>query len=135
MIGLHLFIDYRSTSAQLASPGFTNTNVIIYLLLCTLVAWTTSGKEESPYWVLYFLPIVIAPSNLSFKATLATCGAALLMFISHLPPRMYLGHKERVEEFPQLFGFGIMFFMVGILVYTFADQYRHRLSLKQQLNE
>ncbi len=123
------------TTARLASSNFTIIYIVIYLLLCTLVVWTTRGDEESPYWIVYFLPIVIAASNLTFKATLTTCGAALLMFISHLPPRMYLGQKERVEEFPELFGFGLMFFMVGLLVYTFAHQYRQQLDLKQQLNE
>ncbi|MBE0576268.1 MAG: hypothetical protein IH613_10260 [Desulfuromonadales bacterium] len=135
LIGLHLFVDYRMTAARLASSKFIITYIIIYLLLCTLVVWTTRGNEESPYWIVYFLPIVIAASNLGLKATLATCSAALLMFISHLPPSMYLVRKERIEEFPELFGFGIMFFMVGILVYTFAHQHRRQLDLKQQLNE
>jgi two-component system sensor histidine kinase HydH len=135
LIGLHLFVDYHMPTERLTSSGFTTAYVVVYLLLCTLVVWTTRGNDESPYWIVYFLPIIIAASNLSLKATLTTCSATLLMFVSHLPPRMYLGHKERVEEFPELFGFGIMFFMVGILVYTFASQSRQQLDLKQRLNE
>lgn len=135
LVGLHIFVEYRMTTTRLASSGFINAYVVGYLLLCTLVVWTTRGNEESPYWIVFFLPIIIAASNLTLKATLTTCIAALLMFISHLPPRMYLDHKERTEEFPEMFGFGIMFFMVGVLVHTFAHQYRQQLDLKQQLNE
>lgn len=135
LIGFHLFVDYRMPTSRPTSSGFTTAYIVVYLLLCTLVVWTTRGNDESPYWIVFFLPIIIAASNLSLKATLTTCGATLLMFVSHLPPRMYLGHKERVEEFPELFGFIIMFFMVGILVYTFASQHRRQLDLKQQLNE
>jgi two-component system sensor histidine kinase HydH len=135
LIGLHLFVDYRMSTARLTTSGFTGAYIVVYLLLCTLVVWTTRGNDESPYWIVYFLPIIIAASNLSLKATLTTCFAALLLFISHLPPRMYLGHEERVKEFPELFGFGVMFFMVGVLVHTFAHQYRRQLDLKQQLNE
>ena len=72
LIGLHLFVDYRMTTARLASSNFTIIYIVIYLLLCTLVVWTTRGDEESPYWIVYFLPIVIAASNLTFKATLTT---------------------------------------------------------------
>jgi signal transduction histidine kinase len=48
---------------------------------------------------------------------------------------MYLNHNERVQELPELIGFGIMFFLVGILVQTFARQNRLQLALKQQLND
>jgi signal transduction histidine kinase len=48
---------------------------------------------------------------------------------------MYLDPRERVEELPELIGFGIMFFLVGILVQTFARQNRLQLGLKQQLND
>lgn len=134
LIVLHLFIDHRLAAAQPASRKFVTVSVIVYLLLCTLVVWMTKGEEESPYWIVFFLPIIIAASNLNLKATLATCSAALLLFIGHLPPHMYLTKKSLLEEFPELFGFGVMFFMVGTLVQTFANQYHRQLEQKQQLN-
>ncbi|MDA3902122.1 MAG: ATP-binding protein [Desulfuromusa sp.] len=134
LICCHLYIEYRLKTEHASSSSRIISYVVLYLLLCTLVVWTTRGGEESPFWIVFFLPIIIAASNLEFRATLITCSAALLLFIGHLPPRMYLHHKERVEEFPELIGFGIMFFMVGILVYNFAQKHRQQLQLKEQLN-
>ena len=114
-----------------------NAYVAMYLFLCTLVVWSTKvpGHDESNFWIVYFLPITIAAAHLKLRGTLATCTAAFALFIAHLPPHMYLDPRERVEELPELIGFGIMFFFLGLLVQTFARQNRHQLAMKQQLND
>jgi signal transduction histidine kinase len=135
LIVYHLVIDYRITTERLASSGLMNAYVIIYLLLCTFVVMTTVGDEESPFWIVYFLPIVIAAANLNLRGTMLTSSAALVLYIFHLPPKMYHDPKIRVEGLPEFIGFGVMFFLVGALVQTFAQQNRRQLALKQQLNE
>lgn len=135
LFGYHLVADYHFTVARIAAAGKMNSYIFAYLLLCTLVVWTTRANEESPLWIVFFVPIIIAAANLNLRGTLITCSAALLLFISHLPTHMYLTDQERVEEFPEMFGFGIMFFMVGILVQAFAEENRRQLDLKERLNE
>ena len=137
LIAYHLIIDYRYTTSRLVSSGLINAYVAVYLLLCALVVWCTKvpGQDESHFWIVYFLPITIAAAHLRLRGTLVTCTVAMALFIAHLPPHMYLDPRERVEELPELIGFGIMFFLVGILVQTFARQNRYQLELKQQLND
>jgi len=135
LIGFHFYIDRDFRTLVNESPQRGVLSVVLYLLLCTLVVWFTRGEEESPLWIVFFLPIVVGASYFGFRGTLITCGAALLLFISHLPPRMYLQHQARVEEFPELLGFGVMFFLVGILIQDFAQQNRLQLNRTQQLNE
>ncbi len=137
LIAYHLIIDYRFTTSRLVSSGLINAYVAMYLFLCTLVVWSTKvpGQDESHFWIVYFLPITIAAAHLRLRGTIATCTVALVLFIAHLPPHMYLNPRERVEELPELIGFGVMFFLVGILVQAFARQNRLQLALKQQLND
>lgn len=137
LIAYHLIIDYRFTTSRLVNSGLINTYVAVYLFLCSLVVWSTKvpGRDESHFWIVYFLPITVAAAHLKLRGTIITCTVALVLFIAHLPSHMYLNAKERVEELPELIGFGIMFFLVGILVQTFARQNRHQLALKQQLND
>jgi len=137
LIAYHLIIDYRFTTSRLVSSGLISAYVGVYLLLCALVVWNTKvpGRDESNFWIIYFLPITIAAAHLKLRGTLITCTVALGLFVAHLPARMYLDPRERVEELPELIGFGIMFFLVGILVQTFAQQNRLQLTLKQQLND
>ena len=137
LIAYHLIIDYRFTTSRLVSSGLINAYVAVYLFLCALVVWNTKvpGQDESNFWIVFFLPITVAAAHMRLRGTIVTCTVALVLFIAHLPPRMYLNHKERVQELPELIGFGIMFFLVGILVQTFARQNRLQLALKQQLND
>jgi len=137
LIAFHLFVAYRYTIAELVQSGFINLYVTTYILLCALVVWSTKvpKHEESPFWIVFFLPIIIASAHMKLKGTMVTCSVVLVLFVAHLPPHMYLNPKERVEELPELIGFGVMFFLVGILVQTFARQIRHQLSLKQELND
>lgn len=137
LIAYHLIVDYRFTTSRLVSSGLINAYVTVYLFLCTLVVWSTRvpGHDESNFWIVYFLPIIIAAAHLKLRGTIVTCTAALLLFIAHLPSHMYLDPRKRAEELPELIGFGIMFFLIGILVQTFARQNRRQLALKQQLND
>ncbi len=137
LIAYHLIIDYRFTPSRLMSSKLLNAYVAMSLFLCTLVVWSTRvpGHDESNFWIVYFLPITIAAAHLKLRGTLVTCTVAFALFIAHLPPHMYLDPRERVEELPELIGFGIMFFFLGVLVQAFARQNRHQLAMKQQLND
>ena len=133
LVGCHFYIDRGFRIDPEGRRGVLP--VILYLLLCTLVVGLTRGGEESPLWIVFFLPIIVAASRFELRGTLLTCAAALLLFIGHLPSRMYLEQQARLEELPELLGFGVMFFLVGSLVYNFARQYRLQLSHTRQLNE
>lgn len=132
LMAYHLYVDIRLKEQSLA-----NIHIVLYLALCTFVVWSTraSGNEESPFWIVFFLPIVVTASQKSLKATLATCSAALVLFIAHVPPEMYLEVQERKEALPELVGFGVMFYLVGTMVQMLAQQIRRQLALKVQLNE
>ncbi len=104
----------------------------IYLLCCTLLVWLTRGEEESPLWIVYFLPIILSASVLPLRHTLVVCSVALVLFISHLPAALFVNENLRSEVLPELLGFGIMFFLVGTLVQDFAQRHRqHLLQLEQ----
>lgn len=135
LIGYQLFADFKYTTERINAAGLMGLHVAIYLLLCTLVVWATTGEEESPFWIVYYLPIVVGAASLRLWGTLCTCAAALTMFISQLPPSMYLDPHRRVEELPELVGFGMMMILVGVLVQTFAQQNRRQLALKEELNQ
>ncbi|MDT8440158.1 MAG: ATP-binding protein [Desulfuromonadales bacterium] len=137
LIAYHLWIDYRYTMERLVNSGLIRIHIAVYLALCSLVVWGTRvpDQDESPFWIVYFLPIIIAAAQLGLKGTLVTCSATLILFVVHLPPHMYLDPSVRIEELPELIGFGVMFFLVGILVQTFAQQLREQLALQRQLNQ
>lgn len=135
LIIYHAVIDFRLRGQQNVPPVIISYYVSIYLILCTLVVFTIRGDEESPMWLVFFLPIVIAASNLNLRATLVTCSTAILLFIVHLPSDMYLDPMKRREELPELVGFGVMYFLVGILVHSFAAENRQQLVMQRQLNE
>ena len=135
LIGCHFFIEYRLRDEPAPEPQRLIIPLLAYLLLCTLVVWLTRGEEESPLWIVYFLPIIFVASYADFKATLWTCTASLFLFVSHLPPHMYLQQQAQREALPELLGFGIMFFLVGTLVQNFARRNRLQLEKTRQLNE
>ncbi len=131
LIGWHFSCEGRISVPE--RPGSRRYgDIFIYLVICTLLVWLTRGEEESPLWIVYFLPIILAASVLPLKQTLWTCIAALILFISHLPLPMFVNEDLRSEVLPELLGFGIMFFLVGTLVQDFAQRHRRQLAQLEQ---
>lgn len=135
LAGYHLVTDRRFTIEQIQSSGLMTAHVGVYLLLCTLIIWATTSAEESVYWIVYFLPITVAASNLNLRLTLLTCTLATVLFFSQIPATLYLDPKQRHEELPELLVFGITFFIVGLLVQSFSDSHRRQLAAEKDLNE
>ncbi|WP_432821844.1 sensor histidine kinase [Trichloromonas sp.] len=135
LAGYYLVTDRRFTIEQIQSSGLMVAHVGVYLLLCTLVIWATTGDEESVYWIVYFLPIAVAASNLNLRLTLLTCTVAVLLFFSQVPSRLYLDPELRQEEIPEFLIFGVTFFIVGLLVQSFSEIHRRQLQSQRHLNE
>jgi len=135
LAGYHLVTDRRFTIEQIQSSGLMPAHVGVYLLLCTLIIWATTGEEESVYWIVYFLPIAVAASNLNLRLTLLTCTLAVVLFFSQIPATLYLDPERRHEELPEFLVFGITFFIVGLLVQSFSDSHRRQLAAEKDLNE
>lgn len=135
LAGYHLVTDRRFTIEQIQSSGLMLAHVGVYLLLCTLIIWATTTEEESVYWIVYFLPIAVAASNLNLRLTLLTCALATTLFFSQIPAALYLDPEQRHEELPEFLVFGITFFIVGLLVQSFSDSHRRQLAAEKELNE
>jgi signal transduction histidine kinase len=135
LAGYYLVTDRRFTIEQIQSAGLMTAHVGVYLLLCTLVIWETTGEEESVYWIVYFLPIAVAASNLNLRLTLLTCALAVGLFFSQIPAHLILNPETRGEELPEFLVFGITFFIVGLLVQSFSDAHRRQLAAEKELNE
>jgi len=135
LITYHLLTDRRFSSEQIRTAGLMVVHIGLYLLLCTLVIWVTTEDEESPFWIIYLLPIAVAAANLGMAGTLATCGAAAGLFVGMVPSRLYLDAQLRGEEIPELLVFSITFFIVGVLIQSFSEQHRRQLALQKELNE
>ena len=129
----HLLTDHRHSPEEIRAAGLIYPHIGVYLLLCSLVIWTTTGADESPYWIVYSIPITVAATNLGLLPTLATSGVSFGLFgaltYSQLSP------EQRSKEFPELFIFGLMLFTVGVLTQTFSEQNRRQLAQQRALNE
>ncbi len=135
LAGYFLITDRQFTIEQIQSSGLMLAHVGVYLLLCTLVIWATTGEEESAFWIVYFLPIAVAASNLNLRLTLLTCTLASLLFFSQIPSRFFQIPGLFHGEFPEFLIFGMTFFIVGLLVQTFSDSHRRQLAAQKELNE
>ena len=135
LAGYLLITDRQFTIEQIQSSGLMLAHVGVYLLLCTLVIWATTGEEESVYWIVYFLPIAVAASNLNLRLTLLTCAAAVLLFFSQIPHQLFLDPELRGDELPEFLVFGVTFFIVGLLVQSFSEIHRRQLQSQRELNE
>ncbi|BCR06355.1 sensor histidine kinase [Desulfuromonas versatilis] len=131
----HVLTDHRFGTEQIRAAGLLIPHIGIYLLICTIVIWTTTGESESPYWVIYMLPIAAAASSMGLRGVLTTCAAASLLFLSQVPAEMYLDPKERHEEIPELMMFFIALFIVGVLIQAIVAQNRRQLEVQKGLNE
>jgi signal transduction histidine kinase len=131
----HLFTDSRFSSEQIRHTGLMALHIGVYLLLCTLVVWVTTEEEESVNWIIYLLPVAVAAASLSLKHTLTTCAVATVLFLSQVPPALFLDPAKRSEELPELLVFAITFFLVGVLIQSYSEQSRRQLARQQELNE
>ncbi|WP_282755748.1 sensor histidine kinase [Desulfuromonas thiophila] len=128
----YFFTDHRLTPAQIAERGFLGRHLLVSLLLCTLVIWATTGREESHYWIIYLLPIITGASVLNLGRSLALCLLASFCYLTLVPPAEYLHDPSELPEFliPC-----IALFFVGVLVQSHAEQSRRQLRRQQQLNQ
>lgn len=129
----HILTDHRYAPEQIRSSNLLFPHLAIYMLLCSLLIWTTSGDEESPYWIVYSLPITIAATSLGLFATLATCAASFSFYAAIT--YSFLTAEKSVEEAPELVIFGLMLFIIGVLVQTFSEQNRCQLLQQRELND
>ncbi len=129
--GWHFYSATHITDQNLR-PQLRYLYIGIYLLCCTLLVWLTRGEEESPLWIVYFLPIILSASVLSLRQTLLVSCTAMALFVSHLPATMFVNESLRSEILPEMLGFGIMFFLVGALVQDFAQRHRQQMLQLEQ---
>lgn len=105
----------------------------VYLLLCSLIIWSTTGEDESRFWLVYLLPVTLAASRLGAAATLATSGAgALLLFVLSIEPMF--GSGLDTEELAEICSFSLSFVLIGALIQNYASQLRRRLEQQRKLN-
>ena len=131
----HFVTDQRFTAKQLADSGLMTLHLSIYLLLCTLLIWATTGPEESHYWIIYFLPIVIAGTNLTLLHTLGTCLFSSLFYLALIPNTVWDDPHEVAGDLPEFLISCATFFIVGILIHGFSEQHRRQLKQQKHLND
>ncbi|EAT15647.1 periplasmic sensor signal transduction histidine kinase [Desulfuromonas acetoxidans DSM 684] len=131
----HLATDQRFSAEQLSDSGLMTLHLAIYLLLCTLLIWATTGHEESHYWIIYFLPIVVAGTNLTLLHTLATCLFSSLFYLALIPNAIWSDPVNRAEDLPEFLISCTTFFIVGILMHGFSEQHRRQLKQQKHLND
>jgi signal transduction histidine kinase len=131
----HALVNYYFTPRQIRQAGLMAAHLGVYLLLCTLVIWsTTDAEEESLYWIVYLLPIMTAAANLSLLRTLTVCGLSSGLYAAFFPRKFYFDPHLRTEELPELLILITTFFIVGVLVQSFSENQRRSLELQEQLN-
>lgn len=133
LAGYHLLTDRPQSREQIVGQGLIRPHIALYLLLCTLVIWATTADEESVFWVVYLLPVAVAASSLELPGTLTTCGLAWLLFVSQVPSKMLFDPRERSEAWPELLVFGLVFFLVGALMQSLAEQNRRQMAVQTAL--
>ncbi|PLX94680.1 MAG: hypothetical protein C0620_05575 [Desulfuromonas sp.] len=131
----HLVTDRRFSAEQLTNSGLMSLHIAIYLLLCTLLIWATTGHEESHYWIIYFLPIVVAGTNLSLLHTLATSLFSSLLYLVSIPSVVWSDPIELAEDLPEFLISCTTFFIVGVLIHGFSAQHRQQLQQQKHLND
>jgi signal transduction histidine kinase len=131
----HLVTDRRFSAEQLTNSGLMSLHIAIYLLLCTLLIWATTGHEESHYWIIYFLPIVVAGTNLSLLHTLATSLFSSLLYLVSIPSIVWSDPIELAEDLPEFLISCTTFFIVSVLIHGFSAQHRQQLQQQKHLND
>lgn len=134
LIAYQWLTDWRFTGEQIREAGLLIPHIVLYLALCTLVVWVTTGDEESPYWIIFLLPVAVAAANLGLAGTLLTCSASAAIFALLVPIEVFRNPATRAEELPELLVFGVTFFLVGLLIQAFSEQHRRQLATQKTLN-
>ena len=129
----HLLTDRPQSREQIVAQGLIRPHLALYLLLCTLVIWATTAEEESVFWVVYLLPVAVAARHLELPGTMVTCGLSWLLFLSQVPSKMLFDPRERAEAWPELLVFGLVFFLVGALMQSLAEQNRRQMAAQTAL--
>lgn len=129
----HLLTDGPQSREQIFAQGLIRPHIALYLLLCTLVIWATTADEESVFWLVYLLPVAVAARHLELPGTLVTCGLSWLLYLSQVPSKMLFDPRERAEAWPELLVFGLVFFLVGALMQSLAEQNRRQMAAQTAL--
>lgn len=130
----HLFTDRRFSVSQIIDSGLMGLHLCVYMLLCSLLIWATTGEEESHYWIIYFLPIVVAAANLNLIKTLTVCFFSSFFYLLLIPYEIWSVPAEVQEDLPEFLITCTTFFIVGVVIHGFSQQNRHQLLQQKQLN-
>jgi len=131
----HLLTDRRFSSDQIISSGLMGIHLSVYLLLCSVLIWATTGEEESHYWIIYFLPIVVAATHLNLVKTLLTSFFSSLFYLLLIPLQVWNDPVELREDLPEFLISCTTFFIVGVVIHGFSQQNRTQLEQEKQLNK
>ncbi|ORJ55853.1 sensor histidine kinase [Geothermobacter hydrogeniphilus] len=105
-----------------------------YLLLCAFLLWaTTRPDEESLFWLVSLLPIVMAASRLSLAGTTLVASVAGLAYFLLLPEG-FIAAGDFWDEFPEFVLICVTYLFVGLLVQTLSSEARGQLQRQQALN-
>lgn len=131
----HLLTDSRFSAEQMISSGLMGIHLGVYVLLCSVLIWATTGEEESHYWIIYLLPIVVAATYLNLATTVTTCFFSSLFYLLLIPQHIWSDPLAVQEDLPEFLITCITFFIVGVVIQGFSQQNRAQLAQEQQLNE
>jgi signal transduction histidine kinase len=117
------------------SPGIAALHLGIYLFLAALVVWTTTTPpEESIFWVVFLLPIMVAAFHTGLLATIAVAATATVIYFLSLPGPIEVLDSVS-DEFPEFVISAMVFFVVGLLVQFFSQEMRQQLEIQKDLNQ
>ncbi len=131
----HLLTDRRFSAEHIEASGLMHLHLGVYLLLCTALVWATTGVEESNYWIVYFLPVIVAASNLTLWRTMLTCLVASLLFLLTVRYATTTQDNLLSNELAEFLTLCTTFFVVGVVVNSFSQQHRDQLAQQKRLNE
>ena len=136
-IGLFQISDQR-VLASVPSPRRNIYSVLIKILLATLlIGHTTTGTEPaiaSPYYLIYFLPVVSAAMLFEAPGMLFWTGFASAAYCSYLFPAL-AEFRLTPEGLTELAMRVIFFFLAAVVVNRFATENRRQALRYQKLAE
>ena len=134
LAGYHLCSGYFLKNRYSSKAGAA-THVALTLILCALVVWsTTTSHEESAFWAIFLLPIVMVAMRLKQGTTLAVTGVATLFYFLLIPLHEF-PDNEFMMDIPEFITPAIVFFFVAMLVHSLSREMRKQLSIQENLNQ